>query len=149
MSSGRWIYSGSEDGTVKMWDIRNPSNPRDFEKCEDPCTYVCLTPNEVQENLFFTNSFKKKYLLSSYQNGLLRVVDHNTGATRDYRPDGEKPIQSISVDATGKFCCLVNHDGEASVYDINEDPLQNFKLVTKWKAHDRYILKCLFSPDSS
>jgi len=135
-SSGRWIYSGSEDGTIKMWDVRNSANPRDFEKCEEPCTSLTLTPNE-------------KYLISTYQNGLLRVIDHSSGAFKDYRPDGEKPLQSVSIDPSGKFCSVVNHQGDVMMYDIGNDPFQQFNLVTRWRAHNRYILKCLWSPDST
>jgi len=87
-------------------------------------------------------------LLSTYQNGLVRIVDHNTGVQKDERPDGEKALQSICVSPNGKYCCIVNHEGDAAIYDIGTDPLQTFTLVKKWRAHQRYILKALFSPDS-
>lgn len=28
---GRWMYSSSEDGTVKIWDLRAPGFQRDYE----------------------------------------------------------------------------------------------------------------------
>ena len=28
---GRWMYSSSEDGTLKIWDIRAPAAQRDYE----------------------------------------------------------------------------------------------------------------------
>lgn len=33
------------------------------------------------------------------------------------------------------------------VYSIKGDAMTTFELVKKWKAHDRYILKCQWSPD--
>lgn len=33
------------------------------------------------------------------------------------------------------------------VYNIKGDAMSTFDLVKKWKAHDRYILKCQWSPD--
>jgi hypothetical protein len=56
-------------------------------------------------------------------------------------------IQCVSIDPTGNYCCLVNHEGYCMVYNIKGDAMANFDLVKKWKAHDRYILKCQWSPD--
>ena len=30
-SAGRWLCTGSEDGTVKIWDIRTPGIQRDYQ----------------------------------------------------------------------------------------------------------------------
>jgi len=131
---GRWMYSGSEDGSVKIWDLRNPNPVHDFEH-KEPCTSVTLHPNQ-------------KHLLTAHQNGEIRVLDQQTGnVLHSFFPEGETSIQSVSIDPTGKFFCAVNNKGSCMIYEIEQD-FSAYKLMKKWKAHDRYILKCLWSPNS-
>jgi len=134
---GRWMFSGSEDGSVKIWDLRNPNPIHDFDH-KEPCTCVLLHPNQ-------------KHLFCSYQNGELRILDQQNGSViHSFFPEGETSIQSISVDPTGHYLCAVNSKGMCMVYVIDgaDASFVNPKLVKKWKAHDRYILKCLFSPNT-
>lgn len=44
---GEFLYSGSEDGTVKIWDPRVPSFQREFVH-SDPCNTVRLHSNQVR-----------------------------------------------------------------------------------------------------
>jgi len=129
------MYSASEDGSVKIWDLRNPNPVHDFEH-KEPCTCVVLHPNQ-------------KHLLCSHQNGELRVLDQQTGnVLHSFYPDGETSIQSVSIDPTGKYLCAVNNKGMCMVYAIEPDFATVPTLIKIWKAHDRYILKCLFSPNT-
>jgi len=131
---GRWMFSGSEDGSVKIWDLRNPNAVHDFEY-KEACTCVVLHPNQ-------------KHLLCSHQNGELRVLDQQTGQVlHSVYPDGETSIQSVSIDSSGRYFSAVNNKGMCMVYEIGSD-FSSLNLVKKWKAHDRYILKCLFSPNT-
>ncbi len=43
---GRWMYSGSEDGTVKIWDLRASGYQREFES-RGAVNSVVLHPNQV------------------------------------------------------------------------------------------------------
>jgi len=42
----KWLYSGSEDGTVKIWDMRAPGYQRMYETSSVVNTVV-LHPNQV------------------------------------------------------------------------------------------------------
>jgi len=58
---GRWMYTGSEDGTVKIWDLRAGGYQREYES-RGAVTSVVLHPNGSE-------------LMSADQNGNVRVWD--------------------------------------------------------------------------
>eukprot|EP01124_Arcella_intermedia_P025871 TRINITY_DN4726_c0_g1_i2.p1 TRINITY_DN4726_c0_g1~~TRINITY_DN4726_c0_g1_i2.p1 ORF type:complete len:217 (-),score=29.19 TRINITY_DN4726_c0_g1_i2:56-706(-) len=127
------MYSGSEDGSIKIWDVRNPNPIHDFEY-KEPCTSLVLHPSQ-------------KFIMSSHQNGEIRVLDTQAGSViHSFFPDGESSVQSVSIDSTGRNFCAVNNKGMAMLYNIEND-LTSFKELKKWKAHDKYVLKCVFSPN--
>lgn len=44
---GKWMYTGSEDGAIKIWDIRAPSCQRNYEVGSAVNT-VALHPNQAE-----------------------------------------------------------------------------------------------------
>jgi len=44
---GRWMFTGSEDGTVKIWDLRSPGFQRSFS-CGCEVNSVALHPNQCE-----------------------------------------------------------------------------------------------------
>jgi len=135
-SNNRMLYSGSEDGTLKLWDLRTVQICKEFDKADDACSSVALFQSE-------------KYLISTYQHGMIKIIEHNSGQSKEFFLEGEKPLESVCVDTTGQFCCIANLDGECLVYYLGKDPMTTFDLVYKWKPHNKYVLKCIYNPDSS
>jgi G protein beta subunit-like protein len=45
--NGRYLYSGSEDGTVKLWDLRSPTFSRSFDS-KGAVNSVSLHPNQTE-----------------------------------------------------------------------------------------------------
>ena len=43
----KWMYTGSEDGSIKVWDLRSPGPQRDYDH-QGPVNTVVLHPNQVR-----------------------------------------------------------------------------------------------------
>jgi G protein beta subunit-like protein len=59
---GKWMYTGSEDGTIKIWDLRAPGCQRNYNCCPGGVNTVTLHPNQAE-------------LISGDQNGNVRIWD--------------------------------------------------------------------------
>lgn len=80
----KWIYSSSEDGTVKIWDPRTNSYTRSYD-CGSAVNTVALNPNQAE-------------LISGDQNGCVKVWDLEADKCREeYVPAPDIPVRSISI----------------------------------------------------
>lgn len=80
----KWLYSCSEDGTVRVWDTRTNSYSRKYD-CGAPANTVCLHPNQAE-------------LISGDQNGNVKVWDLTADKCREeVTPLTEIPVRSLSI----------------------------------------------------
>jgi G protein beta subunit-like protein len=80
---GKFIYSCSEDGTMKIWDLRTPSCELSND-CRSPINTIALTPNQE--------------VITGDQNGCVKVWDLYKNTNRaTYCPASDVPVRSISV----------------------------------------------------
>ncbi|PSN45751.1 Target of rapamycin complex subunit lst8 [Blattella germanica] len=122
---GKWMYTGGEDCSARIWDLRsrNLQCQRIFQ-VSAPVNCVCLHPNQAE-------------LVVGDQSGI---------------PEAEASIQDIAMDPEGSYMAAVNNRGHCYIWSltggVGEEPT---KLNPKHKieAHQRYALKCKFSPDST
>lgn len=43
---GKWMYSGGEDGSVRIWDLQMKESESKLFTAKNPVTCVCLHPNQ-------------------------------------------------------------------------------------------------------
>lgn len=67
---GKYLYTGSEDGTIKIWDLRNPNCSRSFYN------------NNVAINSI-TIRYDRNEFISGDQNGFIKVWDIHSGKCID------------------------------------------------------------------
>ncbi|KAL2466145.1 Transducin/WD40 repeat-like superfamily protein [Abeliophyllum distichum] len=133
---GNWMYSGSEDGTVKIWDLRAPGCQREYESRAAVNTVV-LHPNQTE-------------LISGDQNGNIRVWDLTANSCScELVPEVDTAVRSLTVMWDGSLVVAANNRGTCYVWRLMQgtQTMTNFEPLHKLQAHDGYILKCLLSPE--
>ncbi|KAH9297732.1 hypothetical protein KI387_029414, partial [Taxus chinensis] len=133
---GKWMYSGSEDGTVKIWDLRAPGCQREYESRAAVNTVV-LHPNQTE-------------LISGDQNGNIRVWDLTANSCScELVPEVDTAVRSLTVMWDGSLVVAANNHGTCYVWRLlrGTQTMTNFEPLHKLQAHNTYILKCLLSPE--
>lgn len=137
---GKWMYTGGEDNSAKIWDLRarNLQCQRIFQ-VDAPVNCLCLHPN--QGELFIGD-----------QSGSIHIWDLKTDKNVQVIPDHDASIQSISIDSMGTMMAAVNNKGKCFIWTLTggrrEEPTQ-LHPKSEFSVSNRYALKCLFSPDST
>ncbi|KAK1298377.1 hypothetical protein QJS10_CPB14g01542 [Acorus calamus] len=134
MESG-W-YSGSEDGTVKIWDLRSHGCQRESE-----------SPAAVNTVVLHLNQTE---LISGDQNGNIRVWDLTANScSLEWVPEHDTAMRSLTMIWDRSLVVAANNCGTCysrRVWKGNQ-ALTRFEPLHKLQAHDGYILKCLPSPE--
>lgn len=128
---GKWMFSCSDDGALKIWDLRAPGCQRSYD-AGVPLTSAALHPNQAE-------------LLVADQNGGLRVYDlaANAMAARVV-PEGEDSgLRSLDVVRDGSMVVAANNAGKC--FFLEPSAADRWSVTRTLQAHDEYILKCRIS----
>jgi G protein beta subunit-like protein len=130
---GRWMYTCSEDNTVKIWDLRSPGFQRSFD-CKCPVNSVALHPNQAE-------------LISGDQKGNVRVWDLSTSKmVNELVPDNSVPIRAVTVSEDARNVVAVNQNAEVFVWEPVSS--SDFREITRFFGHESgYCIKAKISPD--
>lgn len=134
-ADGKWMASSSEDGTVKVWDMRTGHVQRNYRH-ESPVNDVVIHPNQGE-------------LISCDDNGCVRVWDLGEDkCTHQLIPEDGVPMRSVSVASDGTLMVAGDNKGNVYVWRlVNTKDATVVEAVSKFKAHNQYITKVLLSPD--
>lgn len=133
----RWIYTGSEDGTIRVWDSRSQKcqlcydNEGVFDKTA--IHSVDLHPNQVE-------------LIAGDHQGKVLVWDLVANrARRTLIPEEGVPVRSVCVAPDARVVVCANHEGSCYVWRLLDE---SFEPLQKIDAHGAYVLRCVFSPEA-
>lgn len=139
---GKWLVSGGEDGTLKIWDTRTSRAQRVYDH-KAPVNDVVIHPNQGE-------------LASCGQNGSVKIWDlGENGCSHELVPEEEVPMRSVSIASDGSCLVAANNKGRVFVWKMqsgitDDEQMERTELqpVTKFQAHDTYITRCALSPDA-
>jgi G protein beta subunit-like protein len=135
-SEGKWVVTGSEDGTIRIWDLRSSHLYRNYDN-GPPVNDVAIHPNQGE-------------LISCDQAGNIRQWDLSENAcTVELTPEDDVPIRSVSIASDGSCLVAGNNKGRCYVWKINDDHSREsrFQALTTFQAHNKYLTRCVLSPD--
>lgn len=129
---GKWMYTGSEDGTIKIWDLRTQSCQRNYVVGAGVNT-VALHPNQAE-------------LTSGDVDGKIKVWDLTANRPMEVMRDvNNHPIQSLSMATNASMIVAANNRGTVYVLEPKSDT-KTYAEVRQFQAHNTYLLKCVLSP---
>ncbi|CEG47596.1 G-protein beta subunit-like protein (contains WD40 repeats) [Plasmopara halstedii] len=131
---GKWIFSCSDDGSVKIWDLRAPGCQRSYD-AGVPLNSVVLHPNQAELIVGDQNGVVRVYDLTA--NALVTKLEPPTGET------GESSIRSVDIVQDGSALVAANNHGKCFFY--RPKPERHFELHGSIQAHNGYILKARIS----
>lgn len=146
----RYLFSSSEDNTVKIFELRGPNASLTFD-CKAPVNSVVHHPTRPE-------------IISGDQSGTVRVWDIRTQKcvnelTPDAFSESSNPvtsalgfdqrasIQSVDISEDGKTCVAATNHCTVFMWDPTDR--EEFKPLAKFQAHPTgsYLLKAKISPD--
>lgn len=138
-AEGRFMYSGSEDGAVRIWDLRARNQHCRILQTGSPVNCVSLHCNQIE--MFIGN-----------QNGMLQIWDLRKDAAEGILTDSDISIQHLSIEHEGHYLAAVDNKGSCYMMALKSASGGKHGALQrrlKFTAHKRYALKCRFSPDST
>jgi G protein beta subunit-like protein len=126
-----WLYTASEDGSIKIWDFNSHRSQRSYERPSGVNT-VCLHPNQSE-------------IIAGYDNGHICLWDlaHNSHRSSISTED---TIRSLQIAGDASLGVFAGNSGVASLFTVEGEHIIVGKKV---QAHNTYITKCVLSNEGS
>lgn len=138
--AGDVLFSGSEDATARLWDLRTGKATRCLKAFGgDAVTSVCLS--EVNPHMLFAAAENRVYFFDSRSPSVV-LTTSDIVATVDVNED---EINQVSVNAKGTFLAAADDSGQVRIIDIKKRQA----VGTLRGIHDNMCTSVLFRPKTT
>ena len=126
---GKWIVSGSYDGTIRIWDAENKTQIRKLEEKEGYYNTVAISPDSKR---IFSGSDDRKVKIWDAESGkLLKSLPGHTGE-----------VFSVALDANASRIVSGSGDGTIKIWNAVSG-----EEIRTLKGHRDDVTTVAFSPD--
>ncbi|KAL6888871.1 hypothetical protein ACP4OV_009897 [Aristida adscensionis] len=158
---GNWMYSGSEDGTVRIWDLRTATCQREYESRAAVNTVV-LHPNQSRRVPEVDTAVRS---LTVMWDGSMAVAANNRGTCYVWRllKDTQtitcfEPLHKLQAHDGYILKCLLSPEfcdpnrylaTASSDHTVKIWNVDGFKLERTLVGHQHWVWDCVFSVDGA
>ena len=135
------VITGGEDNSVRISDMRVGKVIKSF------------LHSHFVNSIVITNN--NKDIIAADENGTIKIWDTKKDEMRnEYNPNVEEKLpafRSISLAKNDEFLVGGKSNGNICIFDLknNDNESQNLSQPKVFKAHKKYITKCLLSPENN
>jgi WD40 repeat protein len=128
-TSGAWLASGHEDGSVRLWDVRRGQLLRSWAGRGQPCAAVAPSPDGT-------------LLAAAGEDRHIYVWDLTTGELRAHWQGHPDRIAALTWSPDGRWLISAGWDSSARVWQVGQaDPLMLLN------SHAEQVVALAYSPD--
>ena len=111
---GKWIVSGSSDGTIRIWDAKSEKQIRKMDQAKGFYNTVAISPNS-------------KRIVSGSGDGTIKIWDAESGEEIRTLKGHRDDVKSVAFSPDGKRVVSGSDDETAKVWDVESGKvLKNF-----------------------
>ncbi len=129
--NGKLAVSGSEDETLKVWDIKSGTELHTLNGHSNSVNSVAITPDG-------------RLAISASRDNTLKVWDIESGMEIRTLKGHSDSVSSVAITPNGKWAVSGSHDKTLKVWD-----LKNGREIRTLKDHHNSVYSVAISPDGS
>jgi WD40 repeat protein len=170
---GKYIISGGNDATIRLWETHTAREIRVFEGHVDAVTSVAFSPEgkffvsaseDMTLRLWDVTSGKEvrrfqgheasvnsveydpngKHIISGGEDKIIRIWEVSTGEHVGTFRGHDEPVNSVSLSRDGKYLLTGSWDGTLRLWDLSKG-----KTIRVFKDHESCVNAVGFSHDGS